>query len=343
MYNFISLVFFLFPTLAWSFVVTNLADWRGRHALSLAKSEIPAVYPMSTRAALIQKAKEIDENIAKGERTGTYSPAGWSNRLGTTLTPVAIPGVYTADRPFYWNKIDVGCRMTVIQLENGDLWVHSPVFLDNPLKNALDKLGTVRFVVSPNYEHLKFAPMWHKAYPNAHMWGCPGLAERMPEIKWAGEVPANELRPDNQGLKNCWDFDTIRPCHVHMEVNPFTGTPFFNEVIFYHVPSRSLVTTDFYWNYPTSDGIPNSNIGEKEWELAPAVEEIPVGSKLWKFGMDKVFYPFYKKFMIKDKSKYDEMVKIILGEWEIETVIPAHGDPIHGKSLVRLVLKSFLE
>ena len=63
----------------------------------------------ASRSTLIEDAKQIDEKIAKGERTGTYAPAGWSNRLGTVLTPATVD-IYTADRQFIWNKIDVGAR-----------------------------------------------------------------------------------------------------------------------------------------------------------------------------------------------------------------------------------------
>jgi hypothetical protein len=232
--------------------------------------------------------------------------------------------------------------MTVIQLDDGNLWVHSPVGLDQQLQEALDKLGKVKYVVSPNYEHLKYAPQWYQAYPEAFMWGCPGLAERMPEIRWEGEIPAHVSRPDGLSLKNCWDFGTITPLHLDMEVNPFTGKPFFNEVIFYHQPSKTLMTTDLYWNYPQDSGVPNDHLGGSEWELAPRVDFIPLGSKLWKRGMDMVYHPFFKSFMVKDRSRYDEIVAVILDEWNIETVIPAHGDIIRGKELCKSILSMHL-
>lgn len=301
-----------------------------------------AEFPLSTRGSLIENAKQVDEKIAQGSKVGVYSQAGWSNRLGTVLTPASIPGVFTADRPFYWNKIDVGGRMTVIQFENGDLWVHSPVELDDPLRTALDKLGTVKYIIAPNYEHLKYSPQWYKAYPEAYMWGCPGLAERMPEIKWAGEIPSGIMDSTDVELDRCWDFKTLTPLHLDIEVNPFTGKPFFNEVIFFHTPSKSLLTTDVFWNYPTADGIPNSHLGGTEWELAPSVEKVPLGSRLWKFGMDKVYLPFYKNFMIKNRDKYDEIANVILNKWEIETLIPAHGDIIRGSDLINKVLRDHL-
>jgi hypothetical protein len=269
------------PLLVSSFTHENIMSRESSSALQAGPA---SNFPLSTRAALIENAKQLDDKIAEGARTGSYSPAGWSNRLGTVLTPAAT-NVYTADRPFYWNKIDVGCRMTVIQLEDSNLWVHSPVGLDKTLKRALAKLGDVKYIVSPNYEHLKYAPQWHQEYPEAFMWGNPGLSERLPDIKWTGEIPAGIRSPEGVTLGNCWDFKEIIPLHVDVEVNPFTGKPFFNEVIFYHTPSKTVLTTDFFWNYPTSDGVPNSHLGGSEWELAPSVESIPIGSKLWKKGM----------------------------------------------------------
>ena len=47
--------------------------------------------------------------------------------------------------------------------------------------------------------------------------------------------------------------------------------------------------------------------------------------------------------MVKDQSKYSEISKIVLDEWEIETVVPAHGDVIRGKEMVREVLENHLK
>lgn len=99
----------------------------------------------------------------------------------------------------------------------------------SPLTSSVIQLE-VKYVVSPNYEHLKFAEQWSKEYEDANMWGCPGLAARIPEIDFAGEIPngffGQMLGPK---LENCWDFDTIVPLHLDIEVNPFSKKPFFNE------------------------------------------------------------------------------------------------------------------
>jgi hypothetical protein len=316
-------------------------------------------FPLSTRQALINKAKSLSPSSSSQQ----YSSVGWSNRVGSALTPAAIPGVYTADRPFLWNNIDVGCRMTVIELEsNGGLWIHSPVGLDGPLRHALEQLNQpVKHVVSPNYEHVKFASQWHRAFPDAKMWGCPGLMERLPEISWAGEIP-NHCRPPtwttNAQVTTCsnkefWDWNEIQPLHIDIEVNPFTNKPFFNEVVYYHTPSKTLMTTDFYWNYPKADGIPNSNYRGYpndnqdfgEWELAPQVDKIPIGSRLWKVGMDKVFYPFYMNFMVKSdqQATFQDICTFLIHTWEIDTVIPAHGDIVRGRDLINSIFKDFFK
>jgi len=261
---------------------------------------IPETYPIA-RKKLIQRAREIDSNLQSGKTSGSYSTVGWSNRLGTVLTPAAVPGVYTACRPFLWNNIDVGCRMTVIELASKsqdskpDLFIHSPVFLDRPLMEAIEKLGTVKHVVSPNLEHVKFAKLWGDAFPEASMWGCPGMIECEPDVRWTGEIPYSARAPTYPTASNApkpvegmWDWNEVQPLHFDVEVNPFTNKAFFNEVVFYHTASKTLLTTDTYWNYPKGDGITNSNYESMEgfeandygpWELAPSVGKIPLGSR----------------------------------------------------------------
>jgi len=327
-----------------------------------------------SQTALIRKAGEIDPALSDGVQKGNYSQVGWSNRIGTVLTPAAT-GVYIACRPFYWNTIDVGGRMTVIELatpqgsnERPDLLIHSPVCLDDELKDAIDKLGNVRHVVSPNYEHVKYAKMWGELYPDAYMWACPGMMDLEPDVRWSGEIPYGCRPPDFEGSgadnrpKEMWNWSEVQPFHVDAEVNPFTGKPFFNEVVFYHSKSRTLLTTDIYWNYP-GDGITNSNYDSlKErlradgvededygvWKLAPLMDRVPLRSRLWKWGMDKLFRPFYLNLMIQNKKRDDfkQIAAFISGvdssspSWDIEIVIPCHGDILRGKNFTKEVMRS---
>jgi len=281
---------------------------------SSSSSKSPSLPLSESRRALINKAKSIDPALAKSEETlsdsslgmGSYSSVGWSNRLGTVLTPASIPGVYTADRPFIWNDIDVGGKMTVVQLQSSlkknekpDLFIHSPVFLDEPLIDALDKLGTVKHVVSPNYEHVKYAKQWSEYYEDAYVWGCPGIMEKEPQVRWTSEIPFGCRPPGYDfeekttiALDGMWDWTELQPIHIDCERLPILRTPFFSEVLFYHAPSKSLLVTDAYWNYPRLDGKTNADYVNKAsssedseerdfgvWTLAPDVGRIPFSSR----------------------------------------------------------------
>ena len=69
------------------------------------------------------------------------------------------------ERPFYpripgLTEFDVACKMQVVRLGNGDLWVCAPVALDDATRRAVDALGPVKHIVTPNTEHLKWARDW---------------------------------------------------------------------------------------------------------------------------------------------------------------------------------------
>ena len=84
------------------------------------------------------------------------------------------------------------------------------------------------------------------------------------------------------------------------------GIPFFNEVAFCHVPSKTLIVTDLWWNYPSAADVPKS-------------------TKLWKFGMDQIYRPVYNRLMRAEgwRASYDAMMA-----WDFESIAPAHGEPI---------------
>jgi len=274
------------------------------------------------------------------------TPVTWSNRLGRTLTPVAT-GVWAAERPFTWNTIDVGGRSVICRAGDGTLLVHSPVGWNEELGRCLEALGGgVGHVVSPNYEHLKYAAQWAEVYPDAKMWACPGLRERLPDIEWAGELGVDP---------NPMEFeDAVEYVHFDCEINPFTGRPFFNEVAFFHTKSKTLFMADIFWNYPKGP-LPNycgregtgmlhecpKMPADYTGDTLPAIE-VPLGTKLWKAGMDKVYLPFYKNFMVgregERRERYERAVAQVL-EWEPEVIAPCHGDVIRGKDLCREVLR----
>jgi hypothetical protein len=61
--------------------------------------------------------------------------------------------LWVARRPLPIAVGDIGARMTVIRLGHRTLMLHSPVKLDAELKDSLEELGTVRWVLGPSKPH----------------------------------------------------------------------------------------------------------------------------------------------------------------------------------------------
>lgn len=218
----------------------------------------------------------------------------WSNPSGAVLTCLVKDTVWAAERPFIWNTIDVGGKMGVVRLANGDVWVHSPVYLDASTKAAVDAIGPVKHVVSPNYEHVTWASEWKRAYPSATLYGCPGMKNKEPGIPWDVEIIDGDCTfPGDEFSAVCFD---------GAEKNPFTNKPFFNECVCLHKPSGVLFVTDIVWNYPN---------------------DVPLKTAAWKFGMDRVYKPFYENAMVVPE-RYLKKKKQLLA-LRFDKVLPCHG------------------
>eukprot|EP00850_Spirogloea_muscicola_P010400 SM000061S19227 [mRNA] locus=s61:220750:222172:- [translate_table: standard] len=226
-------------------------------------------------------------------------PRTWSNPTGDVLREIVPGKVWEAPRAHMWTGIDVGGRMGVVRLADGSVWVHSPVPLDQPLREAIDAIGPLRSIVSPNYEHSIYAQQWIDAYPAARAYGCPGIKEKKPKVGIQEEVGWDTVAPEAwQG-----EFDLAWLDYEH---NPFNRKPFFNEVVFHHRPSGVLFVTDLWWNYPADS---------------------PGGTWLFKQGMDRVYRPFYRTFMLARRERYQEQVRRILN-WEWDALVPCHGHTV---------------
>ena len=122
-------------------------------------------------------------------------------------------------------------RMTVVRLPNGDLFLHSPIKFDAELASELEKLGTVRHLISPNQFHYAHIGEWANAFPDAIAWASPRVRQRVRarhlEIHFArdlGPMPPEEWREE-------------------LDQTLFPGG-YFKEYLFFHRATRSLIVTD---------------------------------------------------------------------------------------------------
>ena len=125
-------------------------------------------------------------------------------------------------------------RMAVIRLQNGSLWVWSPVALDDELAAQVDALGTVRHIVSPNKIHHLFLGDWQRRWPEARLYAPPGLADRKPGLKFDADL-GDDPDPAWQG-----EIDQVI----------FRGSLAMEEVVFFHRTSATAIVGDLIQRHP---------------------------------------------------------------------------------------------
>ncbi len=140
-----------------------------------------------------------------------------------------IPGqIWVSDSPLRVYGIEFGHRTTVIRLNDGSLFVHAPGRLDAAFRNALEKLGEPRFFVCPGAWHDAFIDRPFHEYPDARVYAPPGKSG-----DWRGlpfHAPLAE-RPESE-----WAAD--------LDQTVFDGGPRFQEVVFLHRASGTLILAD---------------------------------------------------------------------------------------------------
>jgi hypothetical protein len=127
-------------------------------------------------------------------------------------------------------------RMTVVRLRNGDLWVCSPIQLDDHLRAAITTLGPVRCLVSPNKLHHVFLGDWARSWPDAKVYASPGLARRRRDVSFDSELGD---QPDPAWAD---DIDQVI----------FHGSFAMAEVVFFHRASQTAIVTDLVQRFDPS-------------------------------------------------------------------------------------------
>ena len=186
--------------------------------------------------------------------------------------------------------------MTVVRLPNGDLVVISPIAMDEGDRENINALGTVRHIIAPNLYHHLFAGNAQSLWPNADLWGAPGLAEKRSDLAF------------NQQLGNAGQFGGV------LDYLPFPGIALIfptgiyplNETVFCHRPSQTLIVTDTAFNFDH----------HSPWLTRWAMK------LLGSYGTLKP--SLLEKLGSRDKTTVEQAVQTIL-RWDFDRVIPGHG------------------
>lgn len=155
-----------------------------------------------------------------------------------TLKPVADE-VWIVDGPIIrfgipGLKMPFPTRATLIRLSGRDLFVHSPTPFGAGLKAEVERIGTPRWIVGPNRLHYWWIPDWHAAHPGSEVYVAPRTAEQA-----RGRL-AFDCRTLDRSSGYPWD-------HL-IRTLPVAGD-YMTEVVFFHIPSRTLVLTDLIENF----------------------------------------------------------------------------------------------
>ena len=187
--------------------------------------------------------------------------------------------------------IPMTSRMTVIRLrDDGGLLVHSPVKMSPTLHRELTALGPVRHVVAPNRMHHMFCGDYRAAYPEARIYGAPGVAMKRPDL--ALEAELGDAAPE------AWAGE------VDQEV--VGGIPILNEVAFLHRASGTLVVTD-----TAANGTADDPLAVRLWSRLNGV-----------YG--RLATPREIRLMCRDRKAARRSFDTILG-WDFDRVVVGHG------------------
>jgi hypothetical protein len=198
--------------------------------------------------------------------------------------------LWVVDQPLGILGIQVGARMTVIRLENGDVLLHSPVTPDAELCDALAEIGPVRHLVAPNKLHHLYFAAAAAAFPEAIRWAAPELAEKRRDLEF------DEVLDDTAPAAWAGELDQIR----------LRGAPYVEEIVFHHRASRTLIAADLAFNVRESHSFITRMF-------------LRANGRLGSFGPSRMFRSF-----IRDRAAARESLDRML-EWDFDRVVVSHG------------------
>ena len=192
--------------------------------------------------------------------------------------------LWAVTHPLRFLGLELGTRMTVVRIGE-DLLLHSPVPADDALRDEIESLGRVRWVVGPNkFHHMYLAP-WVEV--GAEAWGVAGLDKKRDDVTFAGTVTGDA--PWTEALPT-----------LVLEGIPFTG-----EAVFHHPASRTLIVTDLAFNIQPD---------------APWITR--VGMRL-AGAYPGVCCSLLEKLVVKRDVMRPELERVL--SWDFERVILSHG------------------
>ena len=199
--------------------------------------------------------------------------------------------LFILSEPLSFHGFQIGRNMVVVRLPNDDLFVNSPARLTPARIEALETLGTVRYVTpsSKLHGHL-YMEDYERVFSEVELFAAPGLDRRRTDLAFDGLLGS---APDPR-----WA-DSIGQ-------TAFLGHWWLTEIEFFHRPSKTLILGDICYNIG-SDAPLKTQLAAR---LVGMYSDLTV--------------PLDIRHTMKNDAAGRQSVERIL-DWEFERVIVGHG------------------
>ncbi|WP_440057049.1 DUF4336 domain-containing protein (plasmid) [Pseudoalteromonas sp. T1lg65] len=190
-------------------------------------------------------------------------------------------------------KMPYATRMTIVRLQNGELFIHSPIRLSRELQLKLLELGEVKYLIAPNHLHHLFISDWLDAYPEAQSYGTQEVINKRKDLRFNGSFNLNRKWP--------WE--------AELSQELFTGSFSMQECVFFHPASKVLILTDLIENFSGQ---------EFNWWQKLVAQFIGILAPNGKTPLD-----WRLTFMFNKETARQHAQKIMA--WQPDIVIMSHG------------------
>ena len=198
--------------------------------------------------------------------------------------------LYIAVATLRFAGIEMGARMTIVRLANGELVLHSPIAATPKLVEEVSSLGQVAYLLAPNKLHHLYVGEWKASFPLTKIYAAPGLETKRADLAIEGLL-GDEPEP---AWANALDQTSL------------DGFPFANEIVFFHRASRTLIASDLAFNIDEHSPFMTRacfRLAGTFGRLAPTLVE---------------------RVLVRDRAAFGQALTRIF-EWPFERVIVAHG------------------
>jgi hypothetical protein len=205
--------------------------------------------------------------------------------------------VWLADYPVRYLGTRIHARTTIVRLEDGSLWVHSPGPAEASLKAEIEALGPVGHLVAPGNFHFSYIEQARRTWPDARVWICPGVERKCPRLSYDGMIQTGGDLP----WSSEFDWQVV------------DGHPLIKEVVFLHRATRTLIVVDLIENI--GDATAGTNWVLRWWFKGPF--------RMWNRPRPAPEY----RLRLGGRAAVRAALQRVL-EWDFERIILAHGENI---------------